>query len=79
MKVNNLVQSFLCSLCCFNIEFNSILYVFGPCDIGSSHQVMSWGASKVGRVAQYINSTEGLLYSAARTVTLPKFNIAPEK
>ena len=40
---------------------------------------MSWGASKVGRVAQYINSTEGLLYSAARTVTLPKFNIAPEK
>lgn len=28
MKVNNLVQSFLCSLCRFNIQFNSILYVF---------------------------------------------------
>lgn len=33
-------------------------------------QVMSWGASKVGRVAQYINSTEGLLYSEFDTSLL---------
>ena len=26
-------------------------------------QVLSWGVSKVGRVAQYINATEGMLYS----------------
>lgn len=33
-------------------------------------QVMSWGASKVGRVAQYINSTEGRLYSEFDTSLL---------
>lgn len=38
---------------------------------------MSWGASKVGRVAQYINSTEGLLYSAARTVKLYRIPRGP--
>lgn len=33
-------------------------------------QVMSWGISKVGRVAQYINSTEGKLYSEFDTSLL---------
>ncbi|CAE7809448.1 unnamed protein product [Symbiodinium sp. CCMP2592] len=33
-------------------------------------QVMSWGASKVGRVAQFINATEGLLYSEFDTSLL---------
>jgi len=33
-------------------------------------QVMSWGISKVGRVAQYINSTEGRLYSEFDTSLL---------
>jgi len=33
-------------------------------------QVNSWGASKIGRVAQYINSTEGLLYSEVDTSLL---------
>lgn len=33
-------------------------------------QVMSWGASKVGRVAQFINSTEGRLYSEFDTSLL---------
>lgn len=33
-------------------------------------QVMSWGISKVGRVAQYVNSTEGKLYSEFDTSLL---------
>merc|ERR1719382_968888 len=33
-------------------------------------QVMSWGISKVGRVAQYINSTEGKIYSEFDTSLL---------
>jgi len=33
-------------------------------------QVNAWGASKIGRVAQYINSTEGRLYSEFDTSLL---------
>lgn len=33
-------------------------------------QVMSWGISKVGRVSQYVNSTEGKLYSEFDTSLL---------